>query len=47
MMNVRRSGMKTSVSLMSWLPVPRIPSVCHVSTISASAAGKKTMTSTG
>ncbi len=28
----RSSGMNTSVIVKSWLPVPRIPVVCHVST---------------
>ena len=41
------SGTKTSATLKSWLPVPRRPSVCHVSTISALSLGIQNMRVTG
>lgn len=37
--SARRSGTKTSSTATSWLPVPRRPAVCQVSTISNSAFG--------
>jgi len=47
MIQAWRSGTKISRTLMSWLPVPRIPIVCHVSMISASSGGKNTIIITG
>ena len=47
MIQVWRCGTKTSRTLMSWLPVPRIPIVCHVSMISAASGGKYTTIITG
>jgi hypothetical protein len=41
-LTTRRSGTKTSVTITSWDPVPRMPAVCQTSATSARSAGNVT-----
>ena len=45
--NTRSAGTKASSATASWLPVPRRPSVCHVSSTSRSSLRSATTTGTG